>query len=242
MVVQDDVREREMIRLFQLQRIEGAGRADTDAELIVDGVRIPFELKSSTDDSATTVRDFGPDHVAKWKGKHWLFGFYDEAGEILKYCIYGSPAQMAPWIEQKAEYIRIDLQLATCVPSLIHLELLYELLGRKEVYTGEDARLLQKRQYSKLLYEDRRDLPDGYSPRRMLDILRDRCAYLIRRGSTLNNPHIPGSYFKEWEKITANHAKRLRELIAGALKQEAKALEDAAQAALASARATDSAT
>ena len=63
MVVQDDARERELIRLFELTRIQGAGRSDTDAEMILGEIRTPFELKSTTDDSVTTVRDFGPDHV-----------------------------------------------------------------------------------------------------------------------------------------------------------------------------------
>lgn len=57
------------------------------------------------------------------------------------------------------------------------------------------------------------DLEFGYSAERMLLILRDRCQYLIERGSTLNNPHIPASYFKGWERIIANHAQRLRELV-----------------------------
>ena len=47
----------------------------------------------------------------------------------------------------------------------------------------------------------------------MLLILRDRCQYLIERGSTLNNPHIPASYFKGWERIITNHGQRLRELV-----------------------------
>ncbi len=57
------------------------------------------------------------------------------------------------------------------------------------------------------------DLENGYSTSRMLEILRDRCRYLIERGSTLNNPHIPGSYFQDWEQITVCHAERLRELV-----------------------------
>lgn len=39
------------------------------------------------------------------------------------------------------------------------------------------------------------DLPDGYSPKRMLEILRLRARYLLDRGSTLNNPHIPKRFF-----------------------------------------------
>lgn len=57
----------------------------------------------------------------------------------------------------------------------------------------------------------------GYSPERMLSILQDRCRYLLERGSTLNNPHIPASYFKGWERITTNHAQCLRELLTQSL-------------------------
>ncbi|MEQ9552230.1 MAG: hypothetical protein RIM23_21790 [Coleofasciculus sp. G3-WIS-01] len=65
------------------------------------------------------------------------------------------------------------------------------------------------------------DLFQGYSPERMLSILKDRCQYLIERGSTLNNPHIPASYFQGWKRITENHAQRLRELVAEALHNKA---------------------
>jgi hypothetical protein len=240
MVVQDDARERELIALFRLERIEGAGRAGTDAKLAIKGLDIPFEVKSSTDDSesVTTVRDFGPEHVTKWKRKHWLIGFYEMDGRTLKYCVYGSPKMMAPWVRKKEDCIRVDLELAKTVPPLIQLDLLYQVLGKKDVYTLQDAKLLQKRQYSKAQYLQLRDLPNGYSPQRMLKILRDRCAYIISRGSTLNNPHVPGSYFKKWERITERHAERLRELVAQALEEEAKA----AQAPKESVRKIDKAT
>jgi len=57
------------------------------------------------------------------------------------------------------------------------------------------------------------DVDGGYSPTRMLEILSDRAKYLIERGSTLNNPHIPARYFNGWEEITQNHAQRLRQLV-----------------------------
>ncbi len=44
----------------------------------------------------------------------------------------------------------------------------------------------------------------------MLEILKERLKYLIERGSTLNNPHISGSYFESWEKITSDHANKLK--------------------------------
>ena len=52
----------------------------------------------------------------------------------------------------------------------------------------------------------------------MLRLLRERCEYIIRRGSTLNNPHIPASFFEGWEQIVEDHAARLRELVVEALR------------------------
>jgi hypothetical protein len=47
----------------------------------------------------------------------------------------------------------------------------------------------------------------------MLEIVKDRAQYLIERGSTLNNPHIPFSYFDGWTEITKNHAEQLRAMV-----------------------------
>lgn len=76
-----------------------------------------------------------------------------------------------------------------------------------------DAQALHKKQYTREQYLEKMDLDSGYSPSIMLAILQDRCKYLIQRGSTLNNPHIPASYFKGWEAIKTNHAQRLREMV-----------------------------
>ena len=94
MSVQDDSREIEVKNLFGLSKPIGGSRGDTDAELLIDGVKIDFELKSTTTGSVTTVRDFSMDHVIKWRDKHWIIGVYDKSGQNLKYCIYGSPANM----------------------------------------------------------------------------------------------------------------------------------------------------
>ena len=59
MSVQDDSREKELIRLFQLKKPANPSRSGTDAILTLDQLNIPFELKSSTKSSVTTVRDFG---------------------------------------------------------------------------------------------------------------------------------------------------------------------------------------
>ena len=205
MSVQDDSREIEVRNLFGLSKPVGANRGDTDAELLIDGVKIDFELKSTTTGNVTTVRDFSMDHVNKWRDKHWIIGVYDRRGQKLKYCIYGSPTNMSDWIEEKAEYIRPDIYAAQLLPDLLDKNTLYKILGKKAIYSYKDAKLLQKKQYNKQQYFDKMDLDNGYTEDRMLLILQDRIKYLIMRGSTLNNPHIPASYFMNWPKITQNH-------------------------------------
>ncbi|MEB3283635.1 MAG: hypothetical protein VKK42_32400 [Lyngbya sp.] len=128
---------------------------------------------------------------------------------------------MLPWIQEKERYVEFDYLLAVITPELLNLSNLYQILGEKEIYSFEDAKRLHKKQYSRQEYREKMDLPNGYSPERMLRILKDRCQYLIKRGSTLNNPHIPASYFKGWEKITTNHARRLRELVSQELEDKA---------------------
>ncbi len=136
---------------------------------------------------------------------------------------------MAPWIQEKAAYIKLDYQVAELVPALITKDILYQMLGQKKVYSLEEARQLQKKQYSMEQYRDKMDMEIGYSPETMLSILQDRCRYLLQRGSTLNNPHIPDSYFHGWERIATNHAKRLRELVRQELLNNASAIDTATQ-------------
>jgi hypothetical protein len=214
MAVQDDRREQELIDLFKLKKPEDAGRAGLDAVLELDGSAVPFELKSTTRGSVTTVRDFGRDHIKKWVMRHWLIGVYELDGVTLRYCLYGSPTMMAPWIQEKAEYIQPDFDIAELVPPLITMDILHAVVGEKGKYSVDDAKRLHKKQFTKEQYRDAMDVAGGYSPERMLEILRDRCRYLIARGSTLNNPHVPESFFLGWEQITEKHAERLRELVA----------------------------
>ena len=119
MSVQDDRRENELVQLFLLQKPANPTRSGIDAILDLNGQKIPFELKSTTKSSVTTVRDLSPKHIKKWQDKHWLFGFYDRGGTTLKYCLYGSPQKMANWIGDKQEYIKTDIALAQIVPELI---------------------------------------------------------------------------------------------------------------------------
>lgn len=207
---QDDERESLMIQLFNLHKDEDEGRSGIDAYLELNEKKIPFELKTTSKGSVTTVRDFGLSHVEKWKDKHWLIGFYLNNREYYK---YGSPAMIDPWIQEKKNYIEPDMKLASLVPSKIDLEDLFSIIGQKSIYTIEDAKNIQKKQYKVAQYIELQDLDNGYSPQRMLEILKERAEYIIQRGSTLNNPHIPFGYFKGWKEITENHSEELRILV-----------------------------
>lgn len=207
---QDDEREASMIQLFELHKDKLEGRSGIDAYLHLNGKKIPFELKTTSKGSVTTVRDFGLSHVEKWQDKHWLIGFFLKDAEYYK---YGSPSMMAPWIEKKKRYIEPDMKLANLVPLKITLNDLFQILGKKSFYTIDDAKYIQKKQYTQIQYLELQDIEHGYSPERMLYILRQRAEYIIQRGSTLNNPHIPFSYFKGWKKITENYAEELRVLV-----------------------------
>lgn len=213
MPVQDDERERQMLQLFNLYVPEERRRAETDAFLRLDGLELPFELKSTTTGSVSTVRDFGAEHIAKWADKHWLFGFYDIGGTKLLYCCYASPLDMAPWINEKAAYVRPDLVLAEEVPQSIDAETLVKILGEKDLYTYDEASKIMKKQWRRERYLREQDLPGGYSLERMVELLRQRCAYVISRGATLNNPHISPSYFNGWDKVVEDHAAVLRDKV-----------------------------
>lgn len=256
MPVQDDAREQQMTLLFNLSVSEDRRRADIDAQLELEELEesLPFELKSTTGRSVSTVRDFGPQHIAKWRNLHWLFAFYGPGGDRTPlYCSYASPADMAPWIAEKESYIRPDLVLAQRAPQQITEEDLLQVLGvEKDAYSTADARAIMKMQWSAEQYRGRADMPDGgYSRVRMLEVLQERCGYVIRRGATLNNPHIPGAYLNGLLRIEKDHAATLRRLVRAYLdtQREAEARGesllaplDPVTAAQARAFATDEAT
>jgi hypothetical protein len=211
-VAQDDVRENRLVDLFNLSRPANRSGQGTDAVLAIDGWEIEFELKSvTTGSSVSTVRDLGPDHIAKWQGKHWIIAFYDQLD--LLHCKYGSPDAMKPWIDEKWEYIRLDFEMAGLVPELITADAMFKIIGEKDLYTYADARRIHKNQYKLAEYRACMDRQNGYSQTRMLDIFRDRARYVIKRGATLNNPHIPSAFFSSWPTIQDDHALQLRALV-----------------------------
>ncbi|WP_282704274.1 hypothetical protein [Streptomyces sp. CC219B] len=195
MAVQDDKREQQMRDRFNLKVTEDRKRSGIDAFLNLEGKVVNFELKSTTSGSVSTVRDFGPAHIEKWKDLHWIIAVYDQRGEKILRCHYASPVDMAPWIEGKRHYVLPDIVLGHDVATKVTADTVIKIFeGREGPYTKEDAKWIMKNQWGAEDYKAQMDTLGGYSLERMTEMLKLRCAYIMGRGSTLNNPHIEKSY------------------------------------------------
>lgn len=227
MPAQDDAREQHMLLMFNLTVPPGRTRGGLDAILELGGedAPVPFELKSTTSKSISTVRDMSPEHITKWRHLHWLFAFYGLGNDRSPdTCYYASPADMADWISEKEQYIRPDLVLADRAPRLLVPEDLVRVMGARADYSINDAKNVMKKQWTAQQYRDNADLPGHrYSPERMLGMLRQRCEYVLRRGATLNNPHISATYLRDrLDPITKDHAATLRSQVRAYLDRRAE--------------------
>ncbi len=212
MAVQDDQRETEIRNLLELK--PGLGRADVDAffEDISGGEKIvvPVELKSTTTKSVSTARDVGMEHIKKWRERAWVIGFYDSSGKTLLQVLCLTSVQLEPWIKKTEDCIAPDFLIGSKAAEKLTMLDLLTVCGRKAFYTLEDAKRIHKKQWSQKTYLKEMDFPDGYSLEKMLSILRLRCLYLNQRGSTLNNPHIPAEFLKQFKDVALSVEKTSR--------------------------------
>jgi hypothetical protein len=218
MAVQDDIREQELCNLFNLEWDPDHARGGDDAwfETKIQGEtrRVPVEVKSTTSDSVSTARDVGLPHIEKWRQKLWVIGFYTKSHgrPRLQDCLCLTPEEMEPWIAQIEAYIAPDIKLSELASRHLALDDLYTMCGEKRAYTLDDARTLYKRQLSLEEYKAAMDIDDGYSPGKMLEILRSRLRYIADRGATLNNPHVTKKFLASFDdqRISKNHAEAIR--------------------------------
>lgn len=200
---------------------------------------VPIELKSTTVGSVSTARDVGLDHIEKWRARVWVFGFYNSSGRALEKVLVLGPSDMEPWISRIERYIAPDFMIGERAAAKLVIDDVHVICGEKDVYTLEDARALYKRQWSVTRYTSEMDVEGGYSPHRMLRILRHRARYLNNRGATLNNPHIPRGFLQYHANRTvdvtaAGRREALRRLVRRDIRQIAmgsKALMSIAAAA-----------
>ena len=200
MAVQDDRREVEVRDRIGLRGGETRSGVDAYFDFSDEGRRyaVPVELKSTTNRTVSTARDVGRAHIQKWRSRLWIFGFYDLSGATMENLLIPGPDDMESWIARIERYIAPDFLIGERAAERLTLEDLHVICGEKSVYSLHDAHALHKRQWQRAEYESEMDVPAGYSPGKMLEILRLRAKYLNERGSTLNNPHIPKRFFSEF--------------------------------------------
>ncbi len=184
-------------------------------------------MKSTTTNSVSTARDVGIGHIHKWREKIWLIGYYSTEHSrgkprlVSTLCL--TPDEMEPWIAQVEKYIAPDFAIGERSAARLTMQDLFVISGEKPVYSLEDAQRLYKKQWSKAEYDTAMDVMEGFSQARMLEILRQRALYLLSRGATLNNPHVPKGFLDGFldRLITKEHAARIREKFAAYFKRKA---------------------
>lgn len=210
MPVQDDERERELVRMFNLDWDPAHQRAGVDALLDVQTptgtYRFEVEVKSTTGLSVSTARDVGMEHIRKWRRKLFVIGFYsrDSRRPELEKCLCLTPIDMESWISSIETKVMIDFKIAARASRKIALQDLFEVCGEQETYSLADAKRLHKNQWTTGEYEAALDLMVAGAPRisqvKMLEILQLRSKYISERGATLNNPHISGTHLQPFFK------------------------------------------
>ncbi len=227
MSVQDDERERELVRMFNLSWDPAHQRAGVDAILSLKTksgtCNFEVEVKSTTTSSVSTARDVGMEHIRKWRQKLFVIGFYSREARRpeLQRCLCLTPIDMEPWIASIESKIAIDFKIAALASKKLQLDDLFAVCGKQEQYSLSDAKRLHKHQWSTGEYEAALDVViDGQkliSPENMLGILRLRSNYISERGATLNNPHITSSHLQRFfgtdrEISDSSWASRVRDL------------------------------
>lgn len=209
MPVQDDERERELVRLFNLEWDPAHQRGGVDAMLEVEvsgnAMRFEIEVKSTTGTTVSTARDVGMAHIQKWRHKFFIIGYYTREARRpeLRRCLCLTPLDMEPWISSIESKISIDFKLALRASRRLALDDLFDVCGQQSTYSVEDAKRLHKQQWSAAQYAAAPDIvQDGrrrISHSRMLEILQLRSQYIAERGATLNNPHISKAHLSAFQ-------------------------------------------
>jgi hypothetical protein len=208
MPVQDDERERELVRVFNLTWNPSHQRAGVDAllNIFVNGRNYQFEVevKSTTGTTVSTARDVGMEHIQKWRTKLFVIGFYSKEARRpeLRNCLCLTPIDMEPWVASIEKKIATDFKIALRASRTLTVSDLFEVCGQKLTYSLDDAKQLHKMQWTSEEYKAALDTTEhgkqSISQAKMLDILRLRAKYIAERGATLNNPHITKAHLDKF--------------------------------------------
>jgi hypothetical protein len=169
--VQDNRREDELIRLFNLQPGEN-NRIGVDA---YDVLGNPFELKTTSKGGVSTARDLGPAHIDKWERRFWLIAtFKNHTGGafVFERFFFFSRHHMSGWYEKMRQDFAADISLTDRLMGAVGSSL--------PINDIERARYLMRRGMSK----NDPNIPWGYVQKHGIEISdnhADRLAECVQR-------------------------------------------------------------
>jgi hypothetical protein len=163
------------------------------------------------------------EHIQKWRRKLFVIGFYSREARRpeLERALCLTPVDMEPWIASIEAKILIDFKIAQRASRKLELNDLFDVCGRKDTYSLDDAKRLHKQQWTAEEYAAALDTMEGaqrrISQQRMLEILQLRSRYIAERGATLNNPHITKAHLDAFagsdrEVAAPNWASAIRDI------------------------------
>lgn len=210
---QDDARERAMVGALNLRTRPDRQRQGEDGYMDVKikghSRRLLFECKSAPETEAfSTGRDTGLRKLNEWSSYHFIFGWFIARDNIPIRMWYGSPRMMHDWIEEEKEYLRSDLILSDVVPAKVDDAVVTALFGEGAQFTYDQMYKVMKAQWEGRghpnyykeyadIRKSRRTAENLYSREVALKATQERVDYLLRRGSTVNNRHIPRRYVQD---------------------------------------------
>jgi hypothetical protein len=122
---------------------------------------------------------------------------------------------MKEWLDYWENDIKRGLKISDMLVERIDMKMLDSIFGKKMYYSITEAKKVFKKLKTKSEYEELDYKGNGIKRRDMLDLFKQHNKNYLYRGSAVNNPKIPESYYKNWHTIEKNHHIEIRKFLKG---------------------------
>ena len=114
--IQDDSREQKTAEMFNLDR--DGGRIGTDA---TDENKNLYELKTTTRRSVSTARDFGLNHIARWRQHYFIIQTWETVNKVLvpTKSYFLAPEHMEEWYAKIEKKLNHSIKLIETTKKLL---------------------------------------------------------------------------------------------------------------------------
>jgi hypothetical protein len=115
-VVQDDAREEELARVFNLTRPGNRIRVDAYDENLTE-----YELKTTSKGSVSTARDLGYSHLDKWKNQYWIVADFENHSSGFQFTNFWflAPYHMKLWYSTIQRRLDEDKKITDTAISIL---------------------------------------------------------------------------------------------------------------------------